>query len=54
MVEMIYICDTCNEPSETVTHEEIVETSYGNGQLVSEVITWEGSNVVALSVTNGT
>ena len=40
MVEMIYICDTCNEPSETVTHEEIVETSYGNGQLVSEVITW--------------
>ena len=40
---MIYICDNCYEPSETVTHEEIIETSYGNGELVSETIEWEGS-----------
>ena len=42
-IEIIYICDTCNEPSETVTHQDIIESSYGNGELVSETIEWEGS-----------
>tara|TARA_R100000995_G_scaffold84007_1_gene61432 strand:- start:2670 stop:2945 length:276 start_codon:yes stop_codon:yes gene_type:complete len=42
-IEMIYICDTCNEPSETVTHQDIIESSYGGGALVSETIEWEGS-----------
>jgi hypothetical protein len=42
-LKTIYICDTCYEPSETVTHQDIIENSYGNGELVSETIEWEGS-----------
>ena len=42
-MEIIYICDNCYEPAKTITHQDIVDNSYGNGELVSETIEWEGS-----------
>tara|TARA_R100000995_G_scaffold84308_1_gene62584 strand:+ start:524 stop:784 length:261 start_codon:yes stop_codon:yes gene_type:complete len=41
--ELIEICDSCNEPTELIEWEDIIENSYGNGQLVSEWVTLEGS-----------
>ena len=41
--ELVEICDSCNEPTELIEWEEIIENSYGNGQLVSEWVTLEGS-----------
>jgi len=41
--ELVEICDSCNEPTEVIEWEDIIENSYGNGQLVSEWVTLVGS-----------
>ena len=41
--ELVEICDSCNEPTEVIEWEDIIENSYGNGQLVSEWVTLAGS-----------
>ncbi len=41
--ELVEICDSCNEPTELMEWEDIIENSYGNGELVSERVTLEGS-----------
>ena len=41
--ETIDICVTCEYPAEIVEHNDIMETSYGGGQLVSEYVTWRGT-----------
>ena len=41
--DTIYICDNCYEPTEMVDHYDIIEYSYGGGNLVSEGTEWEGS-----------
>ena len=40
--DTVYICDYCYEPTEIVAHYDIVETSYGGGNLVSEGAEWMG------------
>ena len=41
--ELVEICDSCNEPTELIEWEDIIENSYGNGELVSERVILEGS-----------
>ena len=41
--ELIEICNLCNEPTELITYTEIIENTYGNGELVSEKVILEGS-----------
>ena len=41
--ELIEICDSCNEPTELIEWEDIIENSYGNGELVSERVILEES-----------
>jgi len=49
--ELVTICDSCNEPTEIVDHYDIIEYSYGNGELVSEGTEWEGSKCCGTETT---
>jgi len=49
--ELVTICDSCNRPTEIVDHYDIVENSYGGGNLVSEVTEWEGSECCGTETT---
>ena len=41
--DTVYICDYCYEPTDKIALYDIVETSYGGGNLVSENDAWMGS-----------
>tara|TARA_R110002020_G_scaffold133887_1_gene298794 strand:+ start:91 stop:351 length:261 start_codon:yes stop_codon:yes gene_type:complete len=41
--ELVTICDSCNEPTESITWNDSEEVCYGHGRITTEYFECEGS-----------